>query len=117
MKSFPRLVGVIHLPALPGAPDSAGLLPSDALARAGEWAVKEAMALKKAGFDGIAIENFGDAPFYADRVPPETVASLSVLAAAVREVVPTLSLGVNVLRNDASAALAVQQNRPVHQAA
>lgn len=104
---LPRLVGVIHLPALPGAPGSQDLLPADALARAGEWAVREATILKKAGFDGVAIENFGDAPFYKERVPPETVAAMSVIVAAVREVVPSARLGVNVLRNDGASALAI----------
>lgn len=108
MKSgLPRLIGVIHLPALPGAPGSQDLLPADALARAGEWAVREAKALKQAGFGGIVVENFGDAPFYRDHVPAETVASLSVIVAAVREVVPAASLGVNVLRNDGFSALAI----------
>jgi membrane complex biogenesis BtpA family protein len=101
---LPALVGVIHLPALagtPGAPD-----PSSALARAGLLAVQEARLLAQAGFDGVIIENFGDAPFYKSQVPPETIASMAVIATAVREAV-RIPVGVNVLRNDARAALAI----------
>jgi membrane complex biogenesis BtpA family protein len=80
--------------------------PASALSRAGLWAVKEAKALQSAGFDGIIIENFGDAPFYKGNVPPETVAAFSVIGAAVRETV-RLPIGINVLRNDARAALSI----------
>ncbi len=105
---IPRLIGVIHLPPLSGSPRALreGLSPSDALQRAGLWAVKEARLLAQAGFEGLVIENFGDTPFYKTQVPPETVACLSVIAAAVREA-SRLPLGINILRNDARAALAV----------
>jgi membrane complex biogenesis BtpA family protein len=98
------LIGVIHLPPLagtPGAPEA-----SSALARAGFQAVSEARQLAQAGFDGIIIENFGDAPFYKTQVPPETIASMAVIAAAVREAV-RIPIGINVLRNDGRAALAI----------
>ncbi|MEK7397092.1 MAG: BtpA/SgcQ family protein [Candidatus Poribacteria bacterium] len=62
--------------------------------------------LSKAVFDGIILENFGDTPFFKNAVPPETIASMSVIAAAVRET-STLPLGINVLRNDARAAIAI----------
>ncbi|OFZ21242.1 MAG: hypothetical protein A2X94_07220 [Bdellovibrionales bacterium GWB1_55_8] len=45
-------------------------------------------------------------PFYRDKVPAETVAALGIITAAVREAI-RLPLGINVLRNDARAALAV----------
>jgi membrane complex biogenesis BtpA family protein len=104
--ALPRCIGVIHLPPLPGSPGSRGMEPSVALQKAGSIAIKEALSLKKAGFDGIILENFGDAPFYPSRVPVETVAAFSVIAAAVRETV-SLPLGINVLRNDALAALSL----------
>ena len=63
MSALPELIGVIHLPALAGAP---GAPPApDALSRAGLWAVREAKLLEQAGFQAIIVENFGDAPFYA----------------------------------------------------
>lgn len=69
-------------------------------------AIQEAKALEQAGFEALILENFGDAPFYKSSVPPETVASMSIIAAAVREVTQ-LPLGINVLRNDARSALAI----------
>lgn len=103
---LPKLIGVIHLPALPGSPEANHLSPSQALQAAGLWAVQEAKTLMKSGFDGIILENFGDAPFYKTSVNPETIASMAVIAAAVRETCK-LPLGINVLRNDANAALAI----------
>jgi membrane complex biogenesis BtpA family protein len=76
------------------------------LARAGERALKEAQDLAKAGFEGLILENFGDVPFFKDRVGPETVASMSILAAAVKDTV-RVPVGINILRNAAHDALAV----------
>jgi predicted TIM-barrel enzyme len=105
MKKLPTLVGVIHLPPLPGAP-RAGEAPSVALRKARDWATREARILTEAGFEGLIIENFADTPFYKDCVPPESCASMAVVASAVREVT-SLPIGVNVLRNDGRTALAV----------
>ena len=71
-----------------------------------ERALRETSILAGAGMDGILVENYGDAPFFPEDVPPLTVAAMSVV---VREVVRRtgLPVGVNVLRNDAEAALAV----------
>ncbi len=105
-RELPKLIGVIHLPALPGAPLALKSHPSVVLGKIVDLAVKEAKLYVAEGFDGIIIENFGDAPFYKTKVPPETIASMSVIAAAVRSAVK-LPLGINVLRNDAFAALAI----------
>jgi len=103
---FPKLMGVIHLPPLPGAPAAHGKNPAETLQSAGFRAVQEAKILSDAGFDGIILENFGDVPFYKTQVPPETVASMAIIAAAVRETTQC-AIGINVLRNDARAALAI----------
>jgi len=95
-----RLVGVVHLAATPGSPRAAGSL--EALIEA---AVRDARAWRDGGADALIVENFGDAPFYATNVPPETIAAMARALAAVRAAVPELPLGVNVLRNDARAAL------------
>jgi uncharacterized protein len=105
-KKVPSLIAVIHLPPLAGAPLSNGLLPAEALDRAGMLAIQEAQILEQAGFNGLILENFGDSPFYKNQVPPETIASFSVIAAAVRQVT-NLFLGINILRNDAFSALAI----------
>ncbi|MFZ9595350.1 MAG: BtpA/SgcQ family protein [Bdellovibrionia bacterium] len=105
-RNFPRLIGVIHLPPLPGAPGSYGTQASDCLTSAGFQAVEEAKLFQDAGFEAVILENFGDVPFYKTTVPPETVASMSIIAAALRETLE-IPLGLNVLRNDARSALAI----------
>ncbi len=95
------LLGVIHLPALPGAPRFAGDLRAVI-----EGAVRDADALTRAGFDGVIVENFGDAPFFRGPVKVETVAAMTAVCDAVRRA-SGLPLGVNVLRNDGESALAI----------
>ncbi len=97
-----RLVGVVHLPALPGSPRAARAMDDVAASCAAD-----ARALEAAGFDLVMIENFGDAPFFAGRVPAVTVAAMTACVVAARAACPQLPLGVNVLRNDADAALAI----------
>lgn len=99
---MPLLVGVIHLPALPGSPRSQ-LPAKECAARA----AADARALAASGYDAIIVENFGDAPFFAGKVPPVTVAAMTACALAVRDAAPHGWLGVNVLRNDAEAAMSI----------
>jgi membrane complex biogenesis BtpA family protein len=97
----PWLVAVLHLPPLPGAPRSEQSMPAIV-----EQAVGEARTLAEAGFDALLLENFHDTPFRPARVDPETVACMAVTAHAVISAVDR-PVGVNVLRNDALAALGV----------
>jgi len=96
-----RLVGMIHLPGLPGSARAAMAMRA-IIARA----VREARTLAEAGFDAVIVENFGDAPFAADCVPPETTAAMGIVVDHVVRAV-RIPVGVNVLRNDSLAALAV----------
>jgi hypothetical protein len=96
------LVGVVHLPPLPGSPRARLTAPECAAS-----AARDAEALAKAGYDAVIVENFGDAPFFADRVPPITVAAMTACALSVRSAAPSLALGMNVLRNDAESALSI----------
>jgi hypothetical protein len=98
----PRLVGVIHLAPLPESPRYEGDLAAVIAS-----AARDAEALAAAGFDGIIVENFGDAPFIPGSVAPITVAAMTACAIAVRAAAPRVALGINVLRNDAEAALAI----------
>ncbi len=95
------IVGVVHLAATPGAPQYEGRFE-----RIRDRAVRDALRLTEAGCDALIVENFGDAPFYKDRVPAETVAAMAVLVSAIRDEVG-VPLGVNVLRNDAESALSI----------
>ena len=69
-------------------------------------AVADAVALAEAGFPCLLVENFGDVPFYADSVPPETAAAMAVAVSEVGKA-SGLPVGVNVLRNDARSALGI----------
>lgn len=105
----PLLIGMVHLPPLPGAP---GWKPGT-----GGWveaAVRDATYLAEAGFDAVIVENFGDAPFFKDSVPPETVAALTTACVRVGDALAgRAALGLNVLRNDAASALAIAAAAPV----
>lgn len=94
------LIGMVHLmPLLEGA---VGL---DEVLRA---ARRDAERLATAGFDALMVENFGDRPFYPDRVPPWTVAAMTRAVVAIRSAVgDALPIAVNVLRNDARSALSI----------
>ena len=94
------IFGMVHLKALPGAPMFGGSL--DAVVAA---AAADAHALAAGGCDGLVFENFGDQPF-RKHVDAETIAAMTrVIAEVVREI--SIPHGVNVLRNDARAALAI----------
>lgn len=95
------LVAVIHLPPLPGAP-ARGAAVQPALERA----ETEAAMLAVAGVDGLIVENYGDVPFLPGPVEPVTVATLALAVDRVRCVCP-LPVGINVLRNDAAAAIGI----------
>lgn len=93
--------GVVHLKPLPGSPRFHGTLENII-----NNAVLDATAYDRGGAHALFIENFGDAPFAKGVVGPETVASMAVVARAIREHTK-LPIGFNVLRNDARAALAL----------
>jgi membrane complex biogenesis BtpA family protein len=104
--AIPRLIGMVHLGALPGSPGFTGDL-DDVI----QAAMTDAEAIAAAGFDGVMVENFGDAPFFADDAPKVTIASLTSAVNAVYEA-SRLPIGVNVLRNDGLGALAVAAATP-----
>lgn len=95
-----RLIGVIHLKALPGAPRFEGSMRAIC-----EAAVADAQAYEGGGADALMVENFGDIPFTRERVAAETVAGMAVAVGAIREAGIGLPLGFNVLRNDVSSGL------------
>ncbi|MEE2758115.1 MAG: BtpA/SgcQ family protein [Myxococcota bacterium] len=103
-KIAPTLIGMIHLDALPGSPGFDGDF-QDILAHA----LADASALVDAGFDALMVENYNDVPFFANRVPALTIASMSRCICAIRIAFPTTPLGVNVLRNDGVSALSIAQ--------
>ena len=100
------IVGVLHVPALPGTPRN-----KLRFAEIREWVTRDAEAywaggVSSLGLDVMLLENSGDAPYYPERVPAETVAFLTALACHVRSKFD-LPLGINVLRSDGESALAI----------
>ena len=93
------LIGVVHLLPLPGSPRFRGGFQPIL-----DRAVADAVAYEKGGASAVIIENFGDVPFTAGSVAPETIAAMARAGAAVRAAIQ-LPIGYNVLRNDARAAL------------
>jgi len=96
------LIGVVHLPPLPGSPRYSGDM-AEIVSRA----IRDARALETGGADALIVENYSDSPF-RERVGPATVAAMAAVASrVVREV--DIPVGVNVLRNDCPAAVAVAE--------
>lgn len=98
-----RVVGVIHLPALPGTARGGTASGMGAILDAVR---RDAAAYAAGGISALMVENFGDVPFRKDAVRPETVAAMTLaVAAAIAE--SGLPAGVNVLRNDVLAAVGI----------
>ncbi|MFT5232103.1 MAG: membrane complex biogenesis BtpA family protein [Candidatus Krumholzibacteriia bacterium] len=98
----PGVVGMIHLPALPGSPAWAGSIEA-----VEEFALVDAHTLVGSGMNALMIENYHDVPFHPTSVPAETIAAMSRLIMSIRHAFPEVKIGVNVLRNDVAAALAI----------
>ncbi len=96
------LIGVVHLLPLPGNPS-----PSPGLGAVLARAREDAQALAQGGVDAIIVENFGDAPFAKDAVSPYTIAAMTRAVEVVQDAAAGVEIGVNVLRNDALAALGI----------
>ncbi|MFX0163450.1 MAG: BtpA/SgcQ family protein, partial [Candidatus Hodarchaeota archaeon] len=95
------VIGVIHLPPLPGAPRNL-----EKIEKILERALEDAKKLEEGGINGIIVENYGDVPYYPESVPPETITSMTVICYEISKKI-SVPLGINVLRNDAKSALAI----------
>lgn len=95
------LIGMVHLLPLPGSPRWGGSM-ADVVRRA----LDDARALETGGLDALLVENHGDVPFTAARVDAATVAAMAAVIAELTRAI-RLPLGVNVLKNDAQAGLAI----------
>ncbi len=95
------LIGMIHLLPLPGSPRYAGGGITKIIAAAH----RDLRALEEGGADAAIVENVQDTPF-AKQAPKETIAAMTVVVQELaREA--RIPIGVNVLRNDGIAALAI----------
>lgn len=96
------LIGMVHVPALPATPH--GTLP---VAQLAATAAKEAKALAEAGFDALIVENMHDRPYVHGRKGPEIVAAMTLAMHAVRQAVPSLPIGIQVLSGGNHEAVAI----------
>ncbi len=96
------IIGVVHLLPLIGNPMSTVGL-TDVRSRA----LSDTAKLVDNCIDGVLVENYGDVPFFPDHVGAHTVASMTIIAHELREQYPQTPIGINVLRNDAVAAMAI----------
>lgn len=92
---------MVHLPPLAGSPRYAKEGPNPIL----NVALRDLHSLQAGGVDAAIVENLGDAP-YAKHAPRETVAMMAVVVRRLVEVA-RIPIGVNVLRSDGLAALAI----------
>jgi len=95
------VIGMLHLPPLPGSPKFAG--DAEAILPA---VMRDARALAEGGVAGLMLENFFDVPFYPRDVPTHVATWMTMIALEVRQKIG-LPLGINVLRNDGCTAMAV----------
>jgi membrane complex biogenesis BtpA family protein len=98
-----QVVGVVHLPALPGSPRGGSTRDLQAIE---DRVRRDAAAYARAGVDALILENFGDVPFGAGRVDAHVVAIMTRLALAVHGETG-LPHGINVLRNDVLSAVSI----------
>ncbi len=101
MFGYKPVIGMIHLPPLPGSP----LYDGNGVSSVIDYAIDEARKLEAGGVNGVEIENYLDASYFPGSVGPELVAAMAVVGHEVRRAVK-LPLGICVLA-DPMASIAV----------
>ncbi|WP_152048687.1 BtpA/SgcQ family protein [Aureimonas psammosilenae] len=97
------VIGVVHLPPLPGAPRFDG----EAVEAIYAQGLADARSYLENGCDGVIVENHGDVPFSKpDDIGHETSAHMAVISDRIRRELGR-PIGVNVLANAAIPALAI----------
>ncbi len=97
------IIGMVHLPPLPGSPAYRGESMDEII----EFALRDAQALVEGGVDGLIVENMWDLPYFVGKnVPPE---EMTAQAVAAREVVKSVNVpvGINVVHNGGRVTLAI----------
>lgn len=96
------IIGMVHLPALPGAPvyDGKGL---DSVI---EYALEEAGKLIAGGVNGIQVENYGDHSYFVNNAADETISAISIVAHELRKKYPEIPMGICLLA-DPKACIAI----------
>jgi uncharacterized protein len=96
------LIGMIHVPALPGTPYNK-LSPKEIINKC----IQEANIYKKSNIDSIMIENMHDAPYLKRNVGPEITSLMSIISYEMRKVFTIEPIGVQILAGANKEALSV----------
>jgi hypothetical protein len=96
------IIGMIHLPTLPGSPN-AGLSVEEIIS----FAISEYEVLARNGINAILVENFNDYPFVKESVHSETIACFSIIMHELMRLEPKIPIGINLLRNACLDALSI----------
>ena len=96
------LIGMVHLPALPGSPGWAGSMTAVL-----DRALADADALLAGGCDALLVENMGDVPYLRGNVAPSTVAAMAIATEAVVQRARSIPVGIQVLAAANQAALGI----------
>lgn len=96
------VIGMVHLPPLPGSPRYDGMTMKEIT----NFALSEAELLHTAGVNGAIVENFGDVMFFK-RVPAETIAAMTYVSTVLTRELPEFPIGLCVLQSDAIASMAI----------
>lgn len=94
------IIGMIHLPALPGYPESRGI------EHAVHSAIGDLHSLEAGGVHGVLIENEYDRP-HRVKAEPETIAAMTRITRAVVQESESTLVGCEILLHDPRASIAV----------
>ena len=100
----PILIGVLHLPSLPGSPKFES--NPDFMNNLIEFAVRNVKRFEEGDVDAVIIENFNDNPFNKKVNDVRTISAFTII---VHEVIKNTSLpiGINLLRNSCPEAATI----------
>lgn len=96
-----RLVGMVHLLPLPGAPGYGGSRQNII-----DRALHDAANLQEAGFDAFLVENYGDVPFAKTDAGKHVTADMTAIISAIKQETD-MPFGLQVLRNDVESGLSI----------
>lgn len=102
-QTWPRVVGVLHLPPLPGSAQGG---PASAITGILDAMRRDAEVYRSAGIDTVIVENYGDLPFVKGRVDAGVSSAMTRVVDLVQREFDFM-VGVNVLRNDVLTAVAI----------
>jgi membrane complex biogenesis BtpA family protein len=94
--------GMLHLPALPGSSKNR-LTLGDII----KFVLEDTQTLYDSGIRNVVLENFGDSPYLKYNEDHHVVAFMTKIGSEIIRQFPEISLGINVLRNDAYSSLAI----------